>query len=157
MPDDISDLCEVLAQLPPEQRRWIVPELIEMAKWFSEAEARIDRAQRKAHAKNRRTNVRTKRSDQIPLLKAAALALAERQSEATVISNIPTTEVKLDTLNFCLTSFGPRIILEVWAEAHGGNKVLNITWGPEGDIEVVGFRRGDWETALLGAARKHLN
>ena len=52
------------------------------------------------------TDARPKRRVQIPLLKAAALALAERHGETIMVSNRPITEVKLDSLYFWLTPFG---------------------------------------------------
>ena len=132
---------------------------------------------------------RIPRSVQIPQLKAAALSLAERLGEAIFVSNIPITEVRLDTLLLRFTPMGPRIAIEVWDESRGGTKVLNL-WiadpsrsttqnsatitsasgvsdttglsvvgasGKNGDIEVVSFRRGDWEDALLKKARQALH
>ena len=89
---------------------------------------------------------------QAAFLKTAALALAKHVGESIVVSNICVTEVKLDTLYFWLTPFGPNTNLDVWDEAHGGNKVLNMCWGPDGKTEITSFRRGDWEAALLQAA-----
>ena len=101
---------------------------------------------------------RTKRSVQIPLLKAAALALAKKQGETHIVSNIPVTEVKLDKLYFWLTPFGPGITnLDVWDENSGGAKVLNMCWSPDGIVEISSFRRGDWEDALLSRARQDLH
>lgn len=93
-----------------------------------------------------------KRSVQIPFLKHAALRLAQREGEAILVSGIPVTEVKLSTLYFWLTAFGPSMNLDVWDESTGGNKVLNISWGPDNTIEVVSFRRGEWESVLLRRA-----
>ena len=100
---------------------------------------------------------RVKRSEQIPLLRAAALSLAERQGEQKVVSGIPVTEVKLDGLYFWLTPFGPFMNLDVWDEATGGNKVLNMCWSPDNTMEVTSFRRGDWEEMLLKHARRALH
>jgi hypothetical protein len=97
---------------------------------------------------------RVKRSIQIPMLKAAALRLAEQYGQPGVISNIPVTDVKLSKVNFSLSSFGARTVLEVWAEERGGAKVLNLWIGPGDEIEVISFRRGEWETALLAKARQ---
>lgn len=106
------------------------------------------------------TTVRPKRRVQIPLLKAAALALGERRGETIVVSNRPITEVKLDGLYFWLTPFGtlgPHVNLDVWDEGSGGNKVLNMSWGADGTPEVVSFRRGDWEDVLLAKTRHELH
>lgn len=103
---------------------------------------------------------RPKRSVQIPLLKAAALELAERKGETIVVSNRPITEVKLDNLYFWLTPFGTLgrfANLDVWDVGSGGNKVLNMNWGADGTHEVVSFRRGDWEEVLLAATRHELH
>ncbi|OIQ63030.1 hypothetical protein GALL_554350 [mine drainage metagenome] len=35
--------------------------------------------------------------------------------------------------------------LNIWS---GGKKVLNIVWDGDGEIEVVSFKRGDWERKL---------
>jgi len=106
------------------------------------------------------TAQRTKRSVQIPLLKAAILALAEREGETVMSSNFPVTEVKLPSLYFWLTPFGGLgtfTNVDVWDENSGGNKVLNMCWGPDGAIEVVSFRRGEWENILLAKARARLH
>lgn len=36
--------------------------------------------------------------------------------------------------------------LDIWS---GGKKVLNIEWTGDGEIEVVSFKRGDWERKLV--------
>lgn len=100
---------------------------------------------------------RAKRIEQIPLLKAAVLSLAERQGEHMVVSGVLVTEVKLDTLYFWLTPFGPFTNLDVWDEATGGNKVLNMCWSSDNTLEITSFRRGDWEDVLLKHARKALH
>ena len=97
---------------------------------------------------------RVKRSVQVPLLAAAARRLAERFGQPSTVSGIPITEVRLPTLNFCFTPMGGRTILEIWDESRGGAKVLNIYCGPGDEIELLSFRRGDWEHALLQAARQ---
>jgi len=38
-------------------------------------------------------------------------------------------------------------------ETRGGAKVLNMQWASDGAIEVVSFRRGDWEQVLLDRAK----
>ncbi len=35
--------------------------------------------------------------------------------------------------------------LDVW---HHGKKVVNIEWDEPGDFEVLGFKRGEWESEL---------
>ena len=100
---------------------------------------------------------RPKRSVQIPLLKVAALQLAERRGETIVVSNIPITEVKLTSLYFWLTPFGPRTNLDVWDLNQGEAKVLNMSLGQDGTVEVLSFRRGDWEDVLIQQARNELH
>jgi hypothetical protein len=73
------------------------------------------------------------------------------------VSNIPITEVRLASLYFWLTPFGPRTNLDVWDETQGEAKVLNMNWDPNGTIEIVSFRRGDWENALIKNARRSLH
>jgi len=38
--------------------------------------------------------------------------------------------------------------LDIWDDEYGG-KVLNIEWKEEGDVELVSFRRGNWESKVL--------
>ena len=47
--------------------------------------------------------------------------------------------------------------LDVRDETRGGAKVLNISWASDGAIEVVSFRRGDWEQIILDRAKQMLN
>jgi hypothetical protein len=48
-------------------------------------------------------------------------------------------------------------LLDVWDETRGGAKVLNINWASDGAIEVVSFRRGDWEQIILDRAKQMVN
>ena len=92
-----------------------------------------------------------------PLLKAAAFDIAQREGRTTVVSNIPITEVKLAELYFWLAPFGPRTNLDVWDETQGEAKVLNINWGRDDTVEIVSFRRGEWENVLIKNARQNLH
>jgi hypothetical protein len=47
--------------------------------------------------------------------------------------------------------------LDVWDETRGGAKVLNMHWASDGTIEVVSFRRGDWEQVILDRAERALD
>ncbi len=38
--------------------------------------------------------------------------------------------------------------LDIWDTEYGG-KVLNIEWNAEGDVQLVSFRRGAWESKVL--------
>lgn len=69
---------------------------------------------------------RTPRSVQLPLLKTAALSLAKRLGETIIVSNLPVTQVKCDTLLMWLTPMGTHTAIEVWDESRGGAKVLNL-------------------------------
>jgi hypothetical protein len=100
--------------------------------------------------------VRSKRSVQIPLLKAAALRLAEKHGETIIVFNRPVTEMKLAGLLIWISPMGPNTNLDVWDEGNGGAKVLNVAWTPTGAMEVMSFRRGHWEDALLSLARQTL-
>ena len=40
--------------------------------------------------------------------------------------------------------------LDVWGKV---GKVLNVHWNEYGQIEIVSFKRGDWEDEILGAAQ----
>jgi hypothetical protein len=40
--------------------------------------------------------------------------------------------------------------LDVWRERR---KVLNIEWAPDGRIDVVGFKRGDWGQEFLSVTQ----
>ena len=40
--------------------------------------------------------------------------------------------------------------LDVWGKV---GKVLNVHWNEYGQIEIVSFKRGDWEEEILGAAQ----
>jgi hypothetical protein len=58
-----------------------------------------------------------------------------------------------DYLKYCAAQLGvhaPKNLpygLDIWAP----KKVLNIEWDDKGNVELVSFRRGDWENTLLGA------
>jgi hypothetical protein len=45
----------------------------------------------------------------------------------------------------------------VWDETREGAKVLKISWASDGAIEVVSFRRGDWEQIFLDRVKQMLN
>ena len=99
-------------------------------------------------------DVRPKRSVQIPLLKAAAVEIARRRGKPHSVSGIASTEVDLGTVRFWITplSFGTN--LDVWDETRRGAKVLNVNWSGDGAIQVVSFRRGEWEQVLLDRAKR---
>jgi hypothetical protein len=42
--------------------------------------------------------------------------------------------------------------LDVWGT---DSKVLNVHWNNEVEIEIVSFKRGDWEQEILNAAEVH--
>jgi hypothetical protein len=73
------------------------------------------------------------------------------------ISGHELTDVDLDTVRFSIGSLGLGTNLDVWDETRGGAKVLNIHWDSNDAIEVVSFRRGDWEQVLLDRAKRLLN
>lgn len=91
---------------------------------------------------------------QIPLLKAAALTVAVKDG---TISGHELTDVDLGTVRFSIGSLGLGTNLDVWDETRGGAKVLNMYWDDDCAIEVVSFRRGDWEQVLLDRAKRALN
>ena len=101
--------------------------------------------------------VRSKRSVQLPLLKAAAVRIAARHGKPGSISGHELTGVDLGTVRFSIGSLGLGTNLDVWDETRGGGKVLNINWASNGAIEVVSFRRGEWEQVLLDRAKRLLN
>ena len=103
------------------------------------------------------TGVRSKRSVQIPLLKAAALKIAVKDGKPGSISGYELTDVDLGTVRFSISSLGLGTNLDVWDETRGGAKVLNMSWDDDGVIEVLSFRRGDWEQVLLDKAKRALN
>lgn len=103
------------------------------------------------------TGVRTKRCVQIPRLKAAAIMLAARHGKPTSISGHELTDVDLGTVRYSIRPLALGTNLDVWDEARGGAKVLNTSWASDDAIEVVSFRRGDWEQILLGRAKRMLN
>jgi hypothetical protein len=96
---------------------------------------------------------RLKRSEQIPLLKDAAVAIAKRQGEPRRVSGSEVTEVDLGSLHFWISGWPDGTNLSVWDKMLGGAKVLNISWSRQGAIQVTTFRRGDWEQVLLDRAR----
>jgi hypothetical protein len=101
--------------------------------------------------------LRSKRSVQIPLLKAAAIEIAARHGKPGSISGHELTDVDLGTVRFSIGSLGLGTNLDVWDETRGGAKVLNMHWAGNGAIEVVSFRRGDWEQVLLDRAKRAVN
>jgi hypothetical protein len=102
-------------------------------------------------------DVRSKRSVQLPLLKAAAVRMAARHGKPGSISGHELTDVDLGTVRFSIGSLGLGTNLDVWDETRGGAKVLNMHWASNGAIEVVSFRRGDWEQVLLDRAKRLFN
>ena len=101
--------------------------------------------------------LRTKRSVQIPLLKAATIRIAARHGKPGSVSGHELTDVDLGTVRFSIGSLGLGTNLDVWDETRGGGKVFNINWASNGAIEVVSFRRGEWEQVLLDRAKRMLN
>ena len=101
--------------------------------------------------------LRSKRSVQIPLLKAAAIAIAAKNGKPGSISGHELTDVDLGTVQFSIGLLGRGTNLDVWDETRGGAKVLNMHWASDGTIEVVSFRRGDWEQVILDRAERALN
>jgi hypothetical protein len=101
--------------------------------------------------------VRTKRCVQIPLLKAAAIMLAARHGKPSSIWGHELTDVDLGTVRYSIGPLALGTNLDVWDETRGGAKVLNISWASDGAIEVVSFRRGDWEQIILDRAKQMLN
>jgi hypothetical protein len=99
-------------------------------------------------------DVRPKRSVQIPLLEAAAVEIAGRLGKPISVSGIALTEVDLGTVRFCICSLSFGTILDVWDKTRRGAKVLNVNWSGDGAIQVVSFRRGDWEQVLLARAKR---
>ena len=67
------------------------------------------------------------------------------------------TDVDLGTVRYSVGPLGLGTNLDMWDETRGGAKVLNISWASDGTIEVVSFRRGDWEQILLDRAKRMLN
>jgi hypothetical protein len=102
-------------------------------------------------------SVRSKRSVQIPLLKAAAIQIAATDGKPGSVSGYELTDVDVGTVRFSIYSLGLGTNLDVWDETRGGAKVLNIHWAGNGAIEVVSFRRGDWEQVILDRAKRALN
>lgn len=101
--------------------------------------------------------LQSKRSVQIPLLKAAAIGIAARHGRPGSISGHEVTDVDLGSVRFSIGSLGLGTNLDVWDETRGGAKVLNMNWASNGAIEIVSFRRGDWEQVLLDRAKRALN
>ena len=102
-------------------------------------------------------SVRSKRSVQIPLLKAAAIRIAAAHGKPGSVAGHELTDVNFGTVQFSIGSLGLGTNLDVWDETRGGAKVLNMHWDGNGAIEVVSFRRGDWEQVLLDRAKQALN
>src|SRR6266436_4283940 len=100
---------------------------------------------------------RSKRSVQIPLLKVAAIRIAARHGKPGSIFGHQVTDVDLGSVRFSIGSLGLETNLDVWDEARGGGKILNMHWANNGAIEIVSFRRGDWEQVLLDRAKRVLN
>jgi len=94
---------------------------------------------------------------QLPLLKAAAVRIAAKHGKPGSISGHELTDVDLGAVRFSISSLGLGTNLDVWDETRGGAKVLNMHWASNGAIEVVSFRRGDWEQVLLDWAKRLLN
>ena len=101
--------------------------------------------------------LRSKRSIQLPLLKAATIRIAAKHGKPGSVSGHELTDVDLGTVRFSIGSLGLGTNLDVWDETRGGAKVLNMHWASDGAIEVVSFRRGNWEQVLLDRAKQLLN
>ena len=71
---------------------------------------------------------RTKRSAQIPLLKDAALAIAERQGEPRRVSGQEVTDIDLGSLYFWIATCPQGTNLSLWDRTLGEAKVLNFHW-----------------------------
>jgi len=94
---------------------------------------------------------------QIPLLKVAAIRIAARHGIPGSISGHEVIDVDLGTVRFSIGSLGLGTNLDAWDETRGGGKVLNLHWASDGALEIVSFRRGDWEEILLDRAKRALN
>ena len=66
-------------------------------------------------------------------------------------------DVDLGTVRYSIGPLALGTNLDVWDEPRRGAKVLNINWASDGAIEVVSFRRGDWEQILLDRAKRMFN
>jgi hypothetical protein len=97
------------------------------------------------------------RSVQIPMLIVAAIRLAARHGIPGSISGHELTDVDLGTVRFSISSLGLGTNLDVWDETRGGGKVLNLHWAGDDVVEIVSFRRGDWEQIILDRAKQALN
>ena len=101
---------------------------------------------------------RRKRSEQISLLKDAAVALAELLGNPKEGAGYDVVEVNLGTLEFWISSWPLVTQIDLWVKTpDSGQKVLNMSWSNDGTIQVVSFRRGDWEQTLLDRAKQTLN
>jgi hypothetical protein len=98
-----------------------------------------------------------KRSEQLPLLRAAVLLLVQQQGKTIEAGGHSVIEMSLDTLLVWVTPWTGVTWVDVWDQTRGGSKVLNVWLHPDGGVEVVSFRRGDWEDVLIGAAKRHLH
>jgi hypothetical protein len=120
---------------------------------------------------------RLERRQQIENLRAAALALIKSKQQWTTVSGIKCPAYEDDDLKILLHTpfqafpkqmpalpahysdqqkfFAVSLFqnfeqhtsgLDIWS---GGKKVLNIGWTGDGEINVVSFKRGDWERKLV--------
>jgi hypothetical protein len=91
------------------------------------------------------------RRQQIENLRAAALALIKARPQWIKVSGRPAPTYEGDGMRIIhYTAFqgfhsSRPSGLSIWS---GGKKVLNIEWDVDGKIEVVSFKRGDWERKL---------
>jgi hypothetical protein len=45
-------------------------------------------------------------------------------------------------------------ILDIWAKS---GKVLSLHWSSVGELEIVSFKRGNWEDAIIGGDPERLS
>jgi hypothetical protein len=82
----------------------------------------------------------------------AAIMLAAGHGKPGSIGGHELTDVDLGTVRYSIGPLALGTNLEVWHETRGGANVLNISWASNGAIEVMSFRRGDWEQIILDRA-----
>jgi hypothetical protein len=92
------------------------------------------------------------RQQQARELRDACMLLAARHGSQRQMGSVPVMEVKGGPFTIRLTPSGERRELEVWAEGAGSADVLTLCWSAN-KLEIVRFRRGEWEQELLSLAR----
>lgn len=100
---------------------------------------------------------RTKRSVQLPMLVAAAFLAAKHRGKVIERRDTSVLEAQLGTLQISITPWDGFTWVDVWDETRGGAKVMNVWVFPDRSIEMVSFRRGDWEDVLLSSAKQLLH